>query len=200
MPRYRDPLWLWSTIAIAGSLVATTVAGFVEPLHGFFSDGRCHIGLQRYSSIPLLTCDILVNVYLTLVFVYLMSPLIKSSRPSGGSFGNSITHWIGSSISRARQKANVEIHRSSQVMAAKVEKLLWKTLIGCVLVILPTAGNLAALCILVGKELAFVSERSRAAYSRCTDRLPPFRFASWSALSIVWLLLHVHLRLLTEIS
>jgi hypothetical protein len=161
MPRYRDPLWLWSTIAVAGSLVATAVAGFVEPLHEFFPDGRCHIGLQRYSSIPLLTCDIIINIYLTLVFVYLMSPLIKSTRPSGGSFGNSITHWIGSSFSRARQKANVDLHRSNQVMAQRVEKLLWKTLIGCALVILPTAGNLAAICILVGRELASVSERSR---------------------------------------
>jgi hypothetical protein len=169
MSRYKDPLWLWSTIIATGSLVATTVAGFVEPLHGFFEDGRCHIGLQRYSSIPLLTCDIIINIYLTLVFIYLMSPLIKSTRSSGGYFGSSVTHWIGSSLNRMRQKASVDLHRSNQVMAQKVEKLVHKTFIGCVLVILPTTGNLTAICVLVGEELAFVSKSARQVCSRYAD-------------------------------
>jgi uncharacterized protein involved in cysteine biosynthesis len=160
MTRYKDPLWLWSTLVITGSLSATTIAGFIEPLYSFFQDGRCHIGLQRYSSIPLLTCDIIINVYLTLVFVYLMSPLIKGSRYSGRFYASSLTNWVGNSLSRASKKAAVDLHRSNLVMAQKVEKLLSKTLIGCVLVILPTVGNLAAMCILVGKELAFVSNRS----------------------------------------
>jgi uncharacterized protein involved in cysteine biosynthesis len=160
MSRYKDPLWLWSTLVVAGSLSAATIAGFVKPLYSFFQDGRCHIGLQRYSSIPLLTCDIIVNVYLTLVFVYLMSPLIKGSRHPGSFYASSLTNWVRNSFSRASKKAAVDLHRANQVMAQKVEKLLFKTLVGCVLVILPTVGNLAAMCILVGKELAFVSYRS----------------------------------------
>jgi hypothetical protein len=178
MSRYRDPLWLWSTIVVAGSLVITTIAGFIKPIHWYSpKDGRCYIGLQRYSSIPLLTCDIIVNIYLTLVFVYLMSPLIKSSRPSGGSLGSSITHWIGNSFARARQKASVDLHRSNQVMAQKVEKLLYKTFIGCVLVVVPTAGNLTVLCVLVGNELAFVSEPAHRFCLKGADRSVPFRFA-----------------------
>jgi hypothetical protein len=171
MSRYRDPMWLWSTIAVTGSLGATTTAGLIKPKHSFFEeDGRCHIGLQRYSSIPLLTCDFIINIYLTLVFVYLMSPLMKGSRPPGSSYASSLTYWIGNSFARARQKASVDLHRSNQVMAQKVEKLLYKTFVGCVLVILPTAGNLTAICVFVGKELAFVCE---PACSLCRSVLIP---------------------------
>jgi hypothetical protein len=125
MSRYRDPLWLWSTIAVTGSLGASTAAGFIKPIHDIsLKDGRCHIGLPRYSSIPLLTCDIIINVFLTLVFVYLMSPLIKGSRPPGSSYTSSLKKWIGNSFNRVRQKANFNLQRSNQVMAQKVDKLL----------------------------------------------------------------------------
>jgi hypothetical protein len=182
--RYKDQLWLWSTISISVSLGAIGVAGFVSPVWWISEeDGRCRIGLQRYAAIPLLTCDIVINVYLTLVFVYLLSPLVKGSGPLAAGCASRFTQYFSNLFNRAKKKATVDLHRSNQVMARKVETLLWKTLIGCVLVILPTAGNLAALCVLVGKELAFVSQ--------------PLRWYMCSMLTVLLLLdllHHLHLR------
>ncbi|KAI2487868.1 hypothetical protein Ptr902_02001 [Pyrenophora tritici-repentis] len=158
LSRKHDVFWLLSTIAIVISLGAICLTGFISPVYWLSSvDGRCRIGLQRYAVIPLLTCDIVINLYLTLVFIYLLSPLVKDSEAFGAGFASRVAQGIGILSRTAKQKATFDLQRSNQVMARKFEKLLWKTLIGCVLVIVPTAGNLAALTILVGKELAFVS-------------------------------------------
>ncbi|KAA8625207.1 hypothetical protein PtrSN002B_002400 [Pyrenophora tritici-repentis] len=157
LSRKHDVFWLLSTIAIVISLGAICLTGFISPVYWLSSvDGRCRIGLQRYAVIPLLTCDIVINLYLTLVFIYLLSPLVKDSEAFGAGFASRVAQGIGILSRTAKQKATFDLQRSNQVMARKFEKLLWKTLIGCVLVIVPTAGNLAALTILVGKELAFV--------------------------------------------
>jgi len=159
LSRKRDLVWLLSTIVIVVGLGAIGLAGLISPVYWLSDlDGRCRIGLQRYAAIPLLTCDIVINLYLTLVFTYLLSPLVKDSKAFGAGLASRIAQGIGALSRTARRKAAVDLHRSNQVMAHKFEKLLWKTLIGCLLVILPTAANLAALTILVGKELAFVSQ------------------------------------------
>jgi hypothetical protein len=74
-----------------------------------------------------------------------------------------ITQQISSMCCRAKQKTTVDLHRSNKALAKKVDKLLWKTLTGCMLVIFPTAGNLTAICVLVGRELAFVSAATNEA-------------------------------------
>lgn len=157
-PRYKDLLWLLSTIAIIVCLGAICIVGIVSPKYVLSEvDGRCRIGLQRYAAIPLLTCDIVINLYLTTVFIYLLSPLVKDNTSSGTGVVNRVTLCISKTLGRVQQKATMDLHRSNKALVKRVETLLQKTLIGCVLVILPTGGNLAAICILVGKELAFVS-------------------------------------------
>jgi hypothetical protein len=158
MTRYHDRLWLYSTIGVVVSLGTIGCVAFILPVYWINEgDGRCRIGLKRYTGVPLLTCDIVINIYLTLVFVYLLRPLVRGSQPSGGSFASRLAFWIGNMCSRAKRKATVDLRRSNQVMAKRVETLLWKTFLGTVLVIVPTAANLASICILQGDELAFVS-------------------------------------------
>ena len=156
MTRYHDPLWLYSTIGIVVSLGTIGCVAFILPVFWISDDGRCRIGVKRYTGIPLLTCDIVINVYLTLVFVYLLSPLVRGGQTSSASFPSRLALWIGNICSQTKNKATPNLHRSNEVMAKKVETLLWKTFWGTVIVIVPTGANLASLCILQGNELAFV--------------------------------------------
>ena len=156
MTRYHDLLWLYSTIGIVVSLGTIGCVAFILPVFWISDDGRCRIGVKRYTGVPLLTCDIVINVYLTLVFVYLLSPLVRGGQTSSASFPSRLALWIGNICSRTKNKATPNLHRSNEVMAKKVETLLWKTFWGTVLVIVPTGANLASLCILQGNELAFV--------------------------------------------
>ncbi|KAF1947133.1 hypothetical protein EJ02DRAFT_334856 [Clathrospora elynae] len=156
--RYHDRLWLLSMIGIGTGLGAVSIAGCMSPVFSLSPlDATCRIGLKRYISVPLLSLDVLINIYLTLVFIYLMSPLVESpSLLRGVSFTTRFTHWIGDLSGRSKGKGSVDLHRSNQQMAQKVDNLLWKTLVGCVLVILPTTANLTAICVLQGKEWASV--------------------------------------------
>lgn len=156
MTRYHDPLWLYSTIGIVVSLGTIGCVAFILPVFWISDDGRCRIGVKRYTGVPLLTCDIVINVYLTLVFVYLLSPLVRGGQTSSASFPSRLALWIGNICSQTKNKATPNLHRSNEVMAKKVETLLWKTFWGTVIVIVPTGANLASLCILQGNELAFV--------------------------------------------
>ncbi|OAG19925.1 hypothetical protein CC77DRAFT_1009615 [Alternaria alternata] len=164
------------TIAIIVCLGAICIVGIVSPKYVLSEvDGRCRIGLQRYAAIPLLTCDIVINLYLTTVFIYLLSPLVKDNTSSGNGVVNRVTLCISKALGRVQQKATMDLHRSNKALVERVETLLQKTLIGCVLVILPTGGNLAAICILVGKELAFIC------LTLCTFDV------TWAAIVFHWL-------------
>lgn len=157
--RWRDYLWMFSTIGICVSLGAIGVAGFVVPITSLSkTDGRCRIGLQPYAIIPLLVCDIVINVLLTLVFIYLLSPVIRGSRPSGAGFASRLARATGNLCGQAKQRKAINLHPANQRLVRRVEKLLFKTLVGCFLVVLPASGNLTALCIYRGKMPAFVSQ------------------------------------------
>lgn len=157
--RWSDYLWLLSTIGIFVSLGAIGVAGFVVPITSLSKDdGRCRIGLQPYAIIPLLICDIVINVLLTLIFIYLLSPVIRRSRPSGAGFASRLARATGSLCGRAKQRIAVNLHPANQRLVRRVERLLFKTLVGCFLVVLPASGNLTALWVYQGKMPAFVSQ------------------------------------------
>jgi hypothetical protein len=74
--------------------------------------------------------------------------------------------------------------------------MLWKTLIGTALVVLPTGANLGALCVLEGDELAFVSHA--LTHTGIMLTVCPLRCALPFALSIVRFFLLVAIRLLTQ--
>ncbi|KAJ5061428.1 hypothetical protein J3E72DRAFT_385362 [Bipolaris maydis] len=155
--RWSDYLWLFSTMGIFVSLGAIGAAGFIVPITSLSrDDGRCRIGLQPYAIIPLLICDIVINILLTLVFIYLLSPVIRRSRPSGAGFASRLAGATGNLCRQAEQRTAVSLHPVNQRLVRRVEKLLFKTLVGCFLVVLPASGNLTALWIYQGKMPAFM--------------------------------------------
>ncbi|OAL50872.1 hypothetical protein IQ07DRAFT_643014 [Pyrenochaeta sp. DS3sAY3a] len=158
MRRGRDWLWVVGTLTIAVGFGTIAVAGFVWPTADIsVIDGRCRIGLPRYVTIPLLTFDIVINVCLTLIFVYLLSPLVRAgSLPTSAFPASHFTKCLARYVRRARTRASVDLRPANQDAAKKIEKLLWRTFIGSCLVLIPTAGNLASLTSLKGRELGWV--------------------------------------------
>ena len=121
-------------------------------------DGRCRIGIPRYTTIPLLLYDVILNILLTLVFVYLLSPLIRSGTLSAKKFPASrLTTCLSNICGRLNPSNNlIEINRCNQLVVKKIERLLLRTFIGSILVMLPTVGNMTALSALRGRELGWV--------------------------------------------
>ena len=158
MRRTHDWLWLTGTLIIVVVFGAIAVAGFVWPIASMSpTDGRCRIGLPRFVTIPMLSFDVVINILLTLVFVYLLSPLVRAGSLSTAAFPVSrFTTSLGSLCSRSSARIGLDICPNDHLRAKRIEKLLWRTLIGSCLVLVPTVGNMAILTSLKGRELGWV--------------------------------------------
>jgi hypothetical protein len=93
------------------------------------SDGRCHFGISSAASIPVLSVNVLTNVFLTGVFIYLLRPVVKIYRVP--------------TVSAALEKKNIKT-------------LLWKSILGAILTELPVAANMIQFLITGGKELGMM--------------------------------------------
>ncbi|KAF2128343.1 hypothetical protein P153DRAFT_35240 [Dothidotthia symphoricarpi CBS 119687] len=156
MHRTHDWLWMVGVLTIFGGFGTISVCGFIWPLSTISEvDGRCRIGLPQFITIPLLSFDVVVNVLLTLVFVYLLGPLIRSgSRPT--LTASRFTQYFGRFCGGGRARDSVNLHQGNQLMVNKIEHLLWKTFIGTCAVLGPTVANMASLTMLKGRELGWV--------------------------------------------
>lgn len=159
MKRTRDWIWVAGFMLVSSGFTAIGVVAFMHPVAEISSiDGRCRIGIPRYTTIPLVSYDVGLNILLTLVFVYLLSPLIRSGKLSVKAFPASrLTTCFGNMCNRSKSRTSlIQANQSNQQMVKKIEKLLLRTFIGSILVMIPTVGNMAALSALEGRELGWL--------------------------------------------
>lgn len=76
LPRRKDKLYLFNSF---GMLVPYVAIGFLTFAFRFsyFENGVCQIGVKKVALLPLITFDVVVNVYLTALFLI---PVAKISR------------------------------------------------------------------------------------------------------------------------
>ncbi|KAF2630365.1 hypothetical protein BU25DRAFT_335195, partial [Macroventuria anomochaeta] len=159
MKRTHDWIWVTGFILVFSGFTAIGVVAYMNPVADMSPiDGRCRIGVPRYTTIPLVSYDVGLNVLLTLVFVYLLSPLIRSGKlPSKGFPASRFATCFGNMCSHSKSRTSlIQANHSNQLMVKKIEKLLLRTLIGSILVMIPTVGNMAALTAMEGRELGWV--------------------------------------------
>jgi hypothetical protein len=119
-------------------------------------DGQCRVGIRQFATVPLLTFDILVNILLTLIFVYHLGPIIRSNRLMGTSSPISFfTTCLGYCCASTKNEGIV-FHTGNAKVAKRIEKLVWRSLIGSCLVLIPTAANMTQLTIVKGREMGFL--------------------------------------------
>lgn len=159
MKRSRDWFFVTGSAVVIAGFTGIAVVAFMDPVAGMSAiDGRCRIGIPQHTTIPLLSYDIFLNILLTFVFAYLSSPLVRSGKLSATAFPASrLTKWLGNICSRSRAKNSlIQANQSNKASVKKMERLLLRTLVGSVLVMIPTIGNVAALTGLQGRELGWV--------------------------------------------
>jgi hypothetical protein len=104
------------------------------------SDGRCHFGIRGIVSIPFTVVNFFTDVVLTGVFFYLLRPVAQI--PSIRSFGSKDGHAA---------------HGGTDTPARKdIRTLLWKSIIGSLLIEIPTAANMIQFVITKGEELGMI--------------------------------------------
>ncbi|KAF1837226.1 hypothetical protein BDW02DRAFT_577321 [Decorospora gaudefroyi] len=110
------------------------------------SDGRCHFGIRGIVSIPFTVVNFFTDVVLTCVFFYLLLPAAQIS---------GIRALDGKSDSKSGAAAAV--HGGNDTPARKnIRTLLWKSIVGSLLIEIPTAANMIQFVITRGEELGVI--------------------------------------------
>jgi hypothetical protein len=107
------------------------------------SDGRCHFGIRGIVSIPFTVVNFFTDMVLTGVFFYLLKPVAQF--PSMSSFASKSS------------KDDAPAHGGTDTPARKnIRTLLWKSIIGSLLIEIPTAANMIQFVITRGEELGMI--------------------------------------------
>ncbi|KAF2083799.1 hypothetical protein K490DRAFT_10317, partial [Saccharata proteae CBS 121410] len=144
--RHRDKVWLTGMCVVLGGFGAIAVTAFMWPVAQMSADGICRIGLPFKVTAPLLTYDIVINVALTGLFVWLLKPLLTFSRNS---------HQKGKTALFANPKNLVGDARTverQERTSNTLRKLVFKTIVGGTAVMIPTVANLGILFFMKGHE------------------------------------------------
>jgi hypothetical protein len=118
-------------------------------------DGRCHFGLRRYSALLFLGYDIFFNTALTLVFICLLGPAMRSNVCTQRSFGSRLAIRLCMCCGLDREE-KVQLHTSNPQVAKRLDDLLWRTFAGFCLVLVSTVANLTQLAVVTGKEWGYL--------------------------------------------
>ena len=173
--RSDDVIWIVSMLIVAIGFGTIAVFAFMYPIADIAkSDGQCRIGLPLKVTVPLLTYDITINAALTAVFVALLRPLLKLRNPSTArEVIAAPAHHTGHHFKHAAQQftshfggnnsvtSDIELQERSQLPPRDViinpnvkalKNLVYKSLGGAVVVLIPTIVNLGLLYRWRGEE------------------------------------------------
>jgi hypothetical protein len=147
--RRHDKIYLACLSIVLFGLMPATLNGYIDPVINMGPEGRrCYFGIRGKASIPILAMNIFVDLVLTGVFLYLLRPVAKfQGLPV---FFGKLWNREGGSAARAR------VENSERPMQRNIRTLLWKSIIGGLLIELPMMGNMIQFVVTRGQELGTV--------------------------------------------
>ncbi|KAF3037668.1 hypothetical protein E8E12_007052 [Didymella heteroderae] len=164
--RTHDWLYWCLMVMVVASFLGVAINAYLKPIIEMQDDGHCHMGIPGKASIPFMAVDISVNAALTGVFFYLLRPVVKlhGLNTISGAFGKV-----------EMKDPNIPQARTETAVQRNIRILLWKSLFGSMLIMLPTIANMVQFYITGGRELALIC------LSLCVTDV------SWDAVVIHWL-------------
>jgi len=151
--RSQDRIYIGCTLFMIAAFTGVVINAWIHPYTKMYaSDGRCHMGIIKKVTIPFLLIDILMDIVLTGVFVYLLRPTIKDN-------GLSNFPSIFNTKRPCETSPTPPTHRESRktTVQRSIRKLLRKSIIGALLITVPTVALFFVQYYVVeGKGPAFV--------------------------------------------
>jgi hypothetical protein len=142
-------VYLSCMAAVLVALVAQSINAYIHPVTEMReSDGRCHFGIPGLVSIPGLVIDLVGGIGLTGLLFYLLRPVIKvqGSQPVSTALE---PNGIGDINVTQTNTNETTIQRNIRI-------LLWKSVVGSILIVIPTTANMIqfviTLLLLCGKS------------------------------------------------
>lgn len=163
--RCRDWIWVISLAIIILGFGSIAGIAFVYPIADLaHSDHRCRIGVPAKVTIPLITYEILINLALTGVFVALLRPLLMFRRshkfPDNQPRDDDESPRRENDAGHENKDASIEltvsntqaVHVTLDPSVKSLKALVYKSLVGGVVMLLTTVINLGLLARWNGHE------------------------------------------------
>ena len=157
--RLTDSVWCFFMVLLAVGIAAIASIAFYKPVIEW-AEGTCRFGLTPGLSIGLCIYDVVINFALTIIFVWLFQPLLAFGRPTN------VPQWKQWMIRKVAPYAKhmplnfLEVLPYRQTLTRELvnarEKVVKKTLVGSVLIVIPTVVNMTILYVDDGKELGWL--------------------------------------------
>jgi hypothetical protein len=113
-----------------------TINAFLHPfMEMYASDGRCHMGIPPKVSIPFLAIDIVVDLVLTCIFIYLLRPFVKGTDLRG------VSSILSSKQSKCNSAAESEEGTTgNSAVQRSIKILLYRSIIAAFAITVITVG------------------------------------------------------------
>lgn len=126
---------------------AVSINSYVHPVTKLDpSDGRCHFGIGAIAAVPVISVNIFTDIVLTGVFIYLLRPYVKVDGIA----------TISGVLKRSGSASTARHGRDETAVQRNIRILLWKSIVGSLLVEIPTAANMIQFFITRGEELGMI--------------------------------------------
>jgi hypothetical protein len=160
--RKNDKIYLGCLAIVLLTFGPVVVNCYVQPItYMAASNGRCHFGIRGSASIPILAVNLFVDLVLTGVFFYLLRPSVRV--PVLPTVSKLLKSWSNKDFVQTQDNSNETAAQRT------IRTLLWKSIIGSLLIEIPMMANMiqfvitsghefgticAAVCVVEGKFLA----------------------------------------------
>jgi hypothetical protein len=147
--RRHDKLYLICLVTVLVLFGPVIINSYANPVITMGrSNTRCHFGIKGKASIPVLAVSTFVDLVLTGVFLYLLRPAIDVHEPSA--ISNLVARQGNGHFTLARTASKDSIPQRN------IRTVLWKSIIGSLLIELPMMANMIQFVITKGEELGTV--------------------------------------------
>ncbi|KAF2177940.1 hypothetical protein K469DRAFT_643676 [Zopfia rhizophila CBS 207.26] len=110
IPRMKDKLYLFNFFGMIANYVVVIVLNFIFRIAYINNKGICIIGMQKIAMLPLITFDVVVNVYLTILFLVPLRRLYSYQNKTNTSLHvMALRTFIGSCATLTSSVANLTI-------------------------------------------------------------------------------------------
>jgi hypothetical protein len=147
--RKHDYIYLTCLAIVITVLGPAIIHTYFNPVTHMGPTGRrCHFGIRGRASIPILAANMFVDLVLTGVFFYLLRPAARPESRSTSSYalknqGNIILPLVPTDTNETTAQRNIRA-------------LLWKSIVGSLLIEIPMTANMIQFVITRGEELGTI--------------------------------------------
>jgi len=169
--RLQDKPYIITISIVSAGILAVMAYTLWSSMAQMGADNKCRIGLQPKVAGALLAFDLCINLWLTVLFVWQLMTFVKTRAEiqPPASLSTFTRHFIGvtsfksASVPTSRPESpetstfEMELVTSNSPagVIVSLEKLIKKSLIGLMLIVIPTSVNLIMFIVMNGMETGF---------------------------------------------